>query len=158
AGRCLVSSAKRNGMQLVCVVINSPQMFERSEELLNGAFCEYSYVPIINSQEMEQFCSLQGFALATVNNSIFYPLKKGETLKCEYEIYNFKRLPLKKGEIIGKISVFNKNSLLFSENIITINRVENKKIFGIIKSRLSEYLTEKYENKQISCALRGCQP
>ena len=158
AGRCLVSSAKRNGMQLVCVVINSPQMFERSEELLNNAFSEYNYYPIINSQEIEEICSLQEFSLATSNNSRFYPLKKGETLKCEYEVYNFKRFPLKKGEIIGKINVFNKNSLLFSENIITINRVENKKIFGIIKSKLSEYLTEKYENKQISCSLRSCQP
>ena len=158
AGRCLVSSAKRNGMQLVCVVINSPQMFERSAELLNTAFNDYVYFPVINSQETKEFCSLQGFPLASTLNSRFYPLKRGETLKCEYEMYNFKRFPLKKGDIIGKINVFNKNSLLFSENIITINRVENKKIFEIIKSKLSEYFTEKYENKQISCSLRGCQP
>lgn len=158
AGRCLVSSAIRKGMQLVCVVINSPQMFERSAELLNEAFCDYSYAPVIDSQELQEFCSLQGFSLVNVNNSRYYPLKRGDKLKCEYEIYNFKKFPLKKGEIIGKINVFDKNSLLFSENIITINRVENKKIFGIIKSKLSEYFTEKYENKQISCSMRSCQP
>ena len=38
AGRCLVTGARRNGVQLVCVVLNSPQMYERSAELLDAAF------------------------------------------------------------------------------------------------------------------------
>ena len=36
AGRCLVSSAEKNDMRLVCVVLNSPQMFERSMELMDS--------------------------------------------------------------------------------------------------------------------------
>lgn len=40
AGRCLVSSAKRNGIEVVCVVLNCPEMFERSALLLNHAIEE----------------------------------------------------------------------------------------------------------------------
>lgn len=38
AGRCLVSAAERDGKRIICTVLNSPNMFERSKELLNTAF------------------------------------------------------------------------------------------------------------------------
>ena len=38
AGRCFVSSAKRGNLNLICVVLNSPNMFEVSQNLLNEAF------------------------------------------------------------------------------------------------------------------------
>lgn len=41
AGRCLVTSAERAGRRLVCVVLNSPEMYERSAELLNNAFSNF---------------------------------------------------------------------------------------------------------------------
>ncbi len=40
AGRCLVSGACKEGHQLVCVVLYSPQMYERSQELLECAFSD----------------------------------------------------------------------------------------------------------------------
>lgn len=42
AGRCLVTGALRGDMQLVCVVLYSPEMYERSAELLDEAFKNYS--------------------------------------------------------------------------------------------------------------------
>ena len=42
AGRCLVTGAKRGNMQLVSVVLNSPEMYERSAELLDAAFRKYT--------------------------------------------------------------------------------------------------------------------
>lgn len=38
AGRCLVGAAEREGRLLVSVVLNSPQMYERTEQLLESAF------------------------------------------------------------------------------------------------------------------------
>lgn len=45
AGRCLVSACERNGKIIVCVVINSPQMYERSCELIEESFKKFSYDP-----------------------------------------------------------------------------------------------------------------
>ncbi len=42
SGRCLASSATRNGIQLVCIVLNCGPMFERSCELINNCFKNYS--------------------------------------------------------------------------------------------------------------------
>ena len=42
AGRCLVSSCFRNGLELICVVLNCPPMFERSKTLLNDSFSSFN--------------------------------------------------------------------------------------------------------------------
>ena len=40
AGRCLVSSAQRNGKEVICVVLDCGPMFEDSCKLINAAFEE----------------------------------------------------------------------------------------------------------------------
>lgn len=41
AGRCLVSAAKREGMQLICVVLNTYDMWHRSASLMDECFATY---------------------------------------------------------------------------------------------------------------------
>ena len=41
AGRCLASAAERAEMQVVCITLNCPDMFEDSAVLLNNAFKEF---------------------------------------------------------------------------------------------------------------------
>ena len=42
AGRCFVGSAKLNGMQVVCVVLNCGPMFEETQQLLQNATATFS--------------------------------------------------------------------------------------------------------------------
>lgn len=147
AGRCLVSSAKRGEMQLVCVVINSPQMFERSSELLNNSFLEYEYRCIFDNKELRKKCNLLDFSIVSANNKFYYPLKKTEQLKIQYEMFSFRDFPVKNGENICKIEIFNKNELLFSEKIYTINTIKSKTTLKRVQEKLMSYFSEKYENK-----------
>jgi D-alanyl-D-alanine carboxypeptidase (penicillin-binding protein 5/6) len=48
AGRCLVSSATRNGMTVICVVLNCPDMYERSKEMINNSFNQFEFRNISN--------------------------------------------------------------------------------------------------------------
>lgn len=146
AGRCLVSSAKRNGMQLVCVVINSPQMFERSSELLNNSFLDYEYKCVFNNKKLEKDCNLLGFPLIASKSSFYYPLGKTERVKIKYETFDNFDFPIKKGKEICKIDIFNQNKLLFSEKIYTINNIKNKKTLDYIKQKIKSYFSENYEN------------
>lgn len=147
AGRCLVSSAKRGGMQLVCVVINSPQMFERSSELLNNSFSKYEYNCVYDNEQLEKECVISDFSIVSSKNKFYYPLRKTEQPKIEYEMFSFKNFPIKKNEEICKIDIFNQNELLFSEKIYTINSINNKKILECIQEKIISYFSEKYENK-----------
>ncbi len=114
AGRCLVTAAERNGMTLVCVVLDSPQMYERTAELLDGAFERY---------EMYQLCSpdvsIGGFA---VKYAFSYPLTTDEyaSLKIESELVS--PLPQAEGEIAGQLRIFLQNNLLFSQNLYMIKK------------------------------------
>ncbi|MDE7265205.1 MAG: D-alanyl-D-alanine carboxypeptidase, partial [Clostridia bacterium] len=46
AGRCLVSSAERNGMDVVCVVLNCPDMYERSCAIFDNCFKDYKLLDL----------------------------------------------------------------------------------------------------------------
>lgn len=48
AGRCLVSGAKRNGMQLIAVVLNCPDMWNASEALLDYGFAQFEMVDVLD--------------------------------------------------------------------------------------------------------------
>lgn len=79
AGRCLVGSATRNGMQVVSVVLDCGPMFEETARLFDAAFGEFSMQTIVPCNKMcgsvvegdvrKYYCCPQGFA---------YPLRSGE--------------------------------------------------------------------------------
>ena len=105
AGRCLVSSAERNGMTLVSVVLNSPQMFERSEELLSDSFVSYSMTQLCSSEaSYDGYRVLYGFS---------YPLTQSEIEKIRIEntLYD------SQSEIAGTMKIYLENRLLFSHNL-----------------------------------------
>ncbi|MBQ8430359.1 MAG: D-alanyl-D-alanine carboxypeptidase, partial [Clostridia bacterium] len=52
AGRCLVSAVERNGMTLVCVVLNCGPMFEDSATLLNRGFDEYDWTMVVDKDKV----------------------------------------------------------------------------------------------------------
>ena len=128
AGRCLVTGAKRGAMQLVSVVLNSPQMYRRSAELLDRAFREYTLVRLYSAErefavptdDGKEICAVRG----DEDKDFFYPLAAGEKIKIECEFSKPIRPPVKKGENQGKISVFLENQLIFSANLCTIKDVE----------------------------------
>ena len=111
AGRCLVSAATKNGMELVCTVLNSPQMYERSAELLNDAFEAYSYEKIIDEK---QIFMVEGEECSAGQN-VYYPLMQGEMDAIEILIVPVNSS--KKREIIGQIQISLAKRLIFSGNL-----------------------------------------
>ena len=110
AGRCLVSSAKRDDMQLVCVVLNCPDMYERSKKLLENAFERYSTVKIGKDKKFEYKNNIY-----CVGESVSLVVRKNAVLRYEIEICgDGKRdeLPL--------LKIYDENNLIFSQNLYTI--------------------------------------
>lgn len=134
AGRCLVSSATRNGMNVICVVLNCPEMFERSESLLELAFSEYKLYDLVGENSVAQ-ASVSGgkgdIAELAPEHKFAYPLKKDEPERLEIKVSEVKNLvaPVKNGTKNGKIEVFLDKQLLFSDNLFTIYNVERKSLW-----------------------------
>lgn len=124
AGRCLVTSSYKNGMELVSVVLNSPSMWERSQTLLDNAYLEYEMCNIIDKSDYTDkvYTDKSGKKfLVELNNSFSYPLTKEEKnqIKVTINSKDCKKF-FENPTSFGVFEIFLKNKLLFSQNIFTI--------------------------------------
>ena len=140
AGRCLVSAIEKNGMRLVCVVLNCGPMFEESKLLLETCGNLYSLVDVTGlynySKEVKVDDGRKKTALIGTKEKFLYPLsnyEKEKLLKFEYNLPTCLQAPLKKGEEVGEIKVFLNKDLLFCEKIYTIEDVKPKTILQRLK-------------------------
>lgn len=112
AGRCLVTSAERDGMTLVSVVLNCPEMYERTAELLDGCFRDYQMYRLCDSSKpWENF---------TIKCDFYYPLKKTELRRLRFDSTLSEPLPTESGKVAGQMHIYLQNNLLFSQNLYII--------------------------------------
>lgn len=109
AGRCLVTSAVKNGMTVVCVVLNSPQMYERTTQLLNECYCNYEFKRVFD-------CSSPVKGLIA-KYSFDYPLKQTELPIITVQKDESLTESGQTGEIAGQMKIHLENDLLFSQNL-----------------------------------------
>ena len=129
AGRCLVSSCIRDGMELVCVVLNCPPMFERSKELLSNCFNAFSMYNLVSCNNIIDFVDIsedKSKCGVFIKNDIVLPLSDAEkdNLRIEYDYPLIIEKPVVKDQEIGLIKIFCENNLLFTEKIYTICNID----------------------------------
>lgn len=114
AGRCLVSSAEREGMNVICVVLNCPDMYERSAELLNQAFLQY---------EVKQIDKDKVFMCGEVPCKLIDDCEIVVEKGAELRIVPVKTTDAKKinvGDLVGQLEIYSRNDLIFSEKLYSI--------------------------------------
>lgn len=141
AGRCLVSAIERNGVVLVCVVLNCGPMFEESVTLLNKAYNEYDFSPIVVKNEPiynEYYIDAKrGKLCLYADETYILPVlnSQRDKIKVVYSLYELTH-NVEEGEVVGEISVFYDNHLQKTLKLYTINKIdvlENQDIFNSIK-------------------------
>lgn len=129
AGRCLVSSALKNGIEFVSVVLDCPDMFLNSKNLLTNALNNYRNYKLVNSEDILCFIDgKNGQKYPTcIKNDIILPLSIDEYENIEIKINIDKNLtlPIKKEQEVGNVEIYCKNNLIFSEKIYTILEINN---------------------------------
>lgn len=127
AGRCLVSGAERDGMQLVSVVLNCHPMYERSAQILDKCFAEFSYRNLYEAEELTVSTEIEDKTCRVGTSlSFFYPLTEEEyqCIKVNYALPDRLKLPVKKGDTVGEVQILLENQLLFSQKIVSIEDVK----------------------------------
>ncbi len=85
AGRCLVSSASRNGMQLICVALNVYDMWQQSAKAMDGAFAQYGMAMLLRAGERYPVRWKNSMIDVTVRRDVAYPLAQSELATIEYK-------------------------------------------------------------------------
>ncbi|MDE6189178.1 MAG: D-alanyl-D-alanine carboxypeptidase [Clostridia bacterium] len=128
SGRCLVSSAERNGMQLICAVLNIYDTYGTCAANMDKAFNEYVPVEVGKKGDILESISVgdKEYGIALENDFVM-PLKDGENLglSCRFEIREDLAPNLAAGAVIGKLRFYDDNRLLFSANIVNINEIND---------------------------------
>lgn len=131
AGRCFVGSATKNGMQLVCVLLNCGPMFEECEKLLEKGFNEYEMVKILEKDKVIGDVLVRESKVKNipvkVENDFCFPLRKDEInkIKINVKTKDYLVAPVKTGEYLAELSITLENQLIFLHKFYTIKGVEN---------------------------------
>lgn len=139
AGRCLVSAIEKDGMKIVCVVLNCGPMFPESAELLKESAIAYKLCDLTDMYDYQnEIAVLNGreeFVEIGTKETFKYPLteKEIEKLNFVYIYPNSVEAPMKKGAEVGKVEVFLGEDLLFSEEIYIMEDVKPKTMLQRLK-------------------------
>ncbi len=130
SGRCLVSSCTRDGMQVVCVVLNDGPMFEDSINLINKAFNEYKLYEVLPSYKFVDDITVEDGKSETLRlynkdgYSVVATEEEIKKYKVEYDYEKIVKAPVEKDTKLGEVKIYYDNSLIFTENLYNIESVE----------------------------------
>ncbi|MEW9123095.1 MAG: D-alanyl-D-alanine carboxypeptidase family protein, partial [Thermotaleaceae bacterium] len=142
AGRCLVTSATRNGMQLVCVVLNAPNWFQDSYYLLNQAFDKYHPWPVIQENIPLKTVSIENGKKETTKiickENIFIPVTDEEKNKVVtvLELKEQFSAPIHRGTQLGRAKIYVDNKLFYTAELYSREDIEVKTFFDRITDRI----------------------
>lgn len=150
AGYCLTSTAKKDGMRLITVVMNEPDTAKRSSDttkMLDYGFNVYMIRNIIDEETVIDNVKVElGKELTTdiVSNETITILNKksDETRNITYEADIDKIVaPVKKGDKVGTINIIEDGKVISSVDATVKNDINKANIFTIFARNLSEVLS-----------------
>jgi len=148
AGNCLVATAKRNDLNLICVMLGCPskdQRFVDAKSILNYAFSINDiFSPNIKSELLKPI-SVKGGEINKVDisiektSSLVIPKGTSKNIQTKILLENTLNAPIMKGQVVGKVQFFDGDKLVLETNVITKKEV-NKMSMKIALQKLLENL------------------
>lgn len=142
AGRCLASSATRDGQQVAAVVLRAPDDWNDSVRLLQYGLTHYprrdlSKVVPLSFQAGVRFGERKTVALKA-RDSVFYPLSADELPSVEMKVVRLRKLnaPVRMGDIAGAAEYTWRGQVLGRTSLVAAESVRAKGWLG----RLQEFL------------------
>ena len=161
ANRCLVTSCKRDNLDIICVVLGCDTKKDRtldSTNLINYIFNNFS---VVNLKKLIE----KNFEDWEKNSSTKFKIDKGTSsslnLKLNFEEIPYENIainnsninnistpiytdfefiaPLNENAVIGKMDIYIDNTLFFSVNILNENKVERKDISYYLNNFTKNY-------------------
>lgn len=116
AGRCLVFAAEREGMQLVGVVLDCPDMFNEAQALLDHGMVNYEMAPLVSGGDQVASIYVEGgmknrLALCAQEDIMVIVEKGGSSqYRTNVVLPDSLSAPIRQGEICGYVEVLEEGS------------------------------------------------
>lgn len=106
AGRCLVFGAKRNGMEVIGVVLNCADWFNEAQRLMDAAFERYERFDVLDEHEMVRVLPVregtQETAVIVAGGKLGAPIRKGQVPVLEYDLPEEIVAGAEQGDAVGE--------------------------------------------------------
>ena len=150
AGFCLTATAKRNGMRIIAVVMGEPDSKTRTSDvssMLDYAFAQYETETFLSTESILDTKNINKGKKEFVNivpkENVTILNKKTDNKKnatYNLEMYDMK-LPLKKGDTVGKLSVYVDDDLYRNIDVTVSDDIEKADILTLYGRYLKKIFT-----------------
>ncbi|SFL80742.1 D-alanyl-D-alanine carboxypeptidase family protein [Pelosinus propionicus] len=138
AGRCLVSGAKRDNIQLIAVVLDSETMWDDSKTLLDFAFSQLKPKTLFTQGDILKTTRIANgkseLLKLVANTSIILPVSEND--KDEFSTIidapTILEAPITKGQKLGVARVFYNNTEVAVVDLVAEESIERKSFFGTL--------------------------
>lgn len=150
AGHCVVATASRNGIRLLVVILNHPDSagrFQEAVELLSLGFGLFRPLEVVKEgeyiREIQVRMGTRSQVALLAKEDLILPVPRGR----EEELFEEIRLspgvmaPVAAGERLGQLSIFQKETLLGSVDLLAEEGVEKAGFLLLVKQLLAGILT-----------------
>jgi len=138
AGCCISATAKRNGMQLIAVVLgapNSKSRFNAASELLNYGFNNFTVTSF--GEKGSEVCKVKVLhgkseniiAITKSDTAVMIKNQDKDKLKTHLNIPDALNAPIKKGQVVGEIIITLDGETISKSELIADREVSKKKAF-----------------------------
>lgn len=140
SGRCLVSSASRGALSTIVVTLNAPDDWNDHKKLLDYSFESFSSLAhTVKKSELLGTVCVEGFnegciSYKAADDCFLRQTDEPLDVKLSYNIENTLHAPIKSGEIIGSVDIYNKGMYVKSVNLLSCDNAEVNDKAYIIKS------------------------
>lgn len=147
AGRCLVSGAKRDNVQIITVVLDSDHMWEDSMALLEYGLKQIKTVTMFNKGDVLKTVQVnngksQGVQLI-INEDVSIPVSESdrEEFKTIIDAPTKIEAPVLPGQKIGKVRILYKEKEFSTVDLVAADQVEKKSLFGFLWGSVWNFFT-----------------
>ncbi len=143
-GRCLVSSAERNGVKLICVTLNAPNDWDDHTKMLDMGFSLYKGEKITLENKTAEVSRGEEIEVTLIpERDVVLPKKDGDNISVKYNVPLNISAPVHTGETKGNAEIYVNNTLVDTVNYVagkSVNEIKSKTFKEILSALFSALL------------------
>lgn len=124
AGNCIVASATQNGMQLIVVLLNSANIFDESQELLEWGFANSQRSLLVDANTVKASVKVLNGGRSEVEvlteKALYSVMREDETSNVQevLDLPDSIPAPIHRGEVIGSATYTDESGYTYSTNLL----------------------------------------
>lgn len=146
AGRCLVFGAKRDGLELVGVVLNCADWFDESARLMDACFNTYDMLTVAESASALGEVSVNGGLLSTVavtiQQDLAAPVKEGEAAQLWLDMAESCTAPVYAGQRLGTARMLIDDQIVCETPVFAAHNVDKLTFWTQAQSVLRNWIVQ----------------